>query len=74
MRRILLLSAVLALASLTGCVYDYAPPPPYHETTYSYVAPSYYPPPGAAVVVYHDDYGWQDDGWHNYGRDKSWDW
>ncbi len=73
MRRIMLLPAVLALASLAGCVYDYAPPPAYHETTYSYAAPAYYPPPpGTTVVVYETDYRWHDYGWRNYARDKSW--
>ena len=77
MRSIMLLPAVLALASLAGCVYDYAPPAPAHYTTYSYAAPGgYYPPPppapGSVVVVYQGDSGWPDDGWPPNGRFKNW--
>ncbi len=75
MRRIMMLPAVLALAILAGCAYDYAPSPEYHETTYSYAAPTYYyapPPPGTTVVVYEGDDRWSDYGWRNYARDKSW--
>jgi len=79
MRRIPLMSAALALSSLAGCVYDYAPEPPYHETTYSYSSPApayYYAPPPTGVttvVVYDRDYRWHDYGWYNYARDKGWE-
>ena len=76
MRGIILLPAVLALASLAGCAYDYGPPPAYRATTYSYAAPAYYypppPAPGTTVVVYDDNDSGYDFGWYNYGRDKGW--
>ena len=73
MRNLLLLPAVAILASLAGCVYDYAPEPA-HVTTYSYAAPSYYypppPPPEGTVVVYDNE--WGDQGWPPNGRYKNW--
>jgi hypothetical protein len=74
MRSIMMLAAVLALASLAGCVY-YEPRPAHYET-YSYAAPTYYypppPPSGGAVVVYDNSAGWSDDGWPPNGRYRSW--
>lgn len=80
MGRIMLLPAVVAFASLAGCVCDYAPPSAFRETTYTYsyaAPPEYYPPPpappgGGVMVVYKGDSGWFDDGWPPNGRFKDW--
>ena len=72
MCNLMLLPAVVALASLAGCVYGYAPEPA-HVTTYSYAAPSdCYPPPPPGTVVVYDNSTWNDDGWPPNGRYKNW--